>query len=342
MVLNGDSFRPAPYLRNGHLQTILASSSFRAWGNNPMCDAAAEMIVEASGGVRLLGLYSPQKSNSSKGMVVLLHGWEGSANSTYILCTGRSLYQRGYDIFRLNFRDHGDSHHLNQGIFYAVLLEEVFQAVHQVCRQAEPKPVFLAGFSLGGNFALRIARRMAEAPISNLLHVAAISPVLDPAKSTARVDQYPVIRLYFRKKWIQSLRKKQQLFPAIYDFGDVMSLRTIRGITDRLLQKFSDFNSASDYFREYAILKDAVNDLPVAATILSAKDDPIIPVEDFYQLELNRRTNLVLQTFGGHNGFIDGFLLKSWYEEKLGDLFDEIVKNAGKLGSRDARMLKFR
>lgn len=336
MVLNGDSFRPAPYLRNGHLQTILASSSFRAWGNNPMCDAAAEMIVEASGGVRLLGLYSPQKSNSSKGIVVLLHGWEGSADSTYILCTGRSLYQRGYDIFRLNFRDHGDSHHLNQGIFYAVLLEEVFQAVHQVCKQAEPKPVFLAGFSLGGNFALRIARRMAETPISNLLHVAAISPVLDPAKSTARVDQYPVIRLYFRKKWIQSLRKKQLLFPAIYDFGDVMSLKTIRGITDRLLQKYSDFNSASDYFREYAILKDAVNDLPVAATILSAKDDPIIPVEDFYQLELNRSTNLVLQTFGGHNGFIDGFLLKSWYEEKLGDIFDMTSKEAGKLESDEA------
>ena len=336
MALSGDSFRPAPYLRNGHLQTILASSPFRAWGNNPMCDAAAEMIIEVSEGIRLHGLYSPQKSNFSKGLVVLLHGWEGSAGSTYILCTGRSLYRRGYDIFRLNFRDHGDSHHLNQGIFYAVLLEEVFQAVHRVCRQAEPKPAFLAGFSLGGNFALRIARRMAETPISNLLHVAAISPVLDPAKSTARVDQYPVIRLYFRKKWIQSLRKKQLLFPAIYDFDDVMSLKTIRGITDRLLQKASDFNSASDYFREYAILKDAVNDLPVAATILSAKDDPIIPVEDFYQLELNRRTNLVLQTFGGHNGFIDGFLLKSWYEEKLGDIFDMTSKEAGKLESDEA------
>ena len=65
------------------------------------------------------------------GQVILLHGWEGSADSTYILRTGNALYRRGYDIFRLNFRDHGDSHHLNRGIFYAVLLEEVFQAVRQ-------------------------------------------------------------------------------------------------------------------------------------------------------------------------------------------------------------------
>jgi predicted alpha/beta-fold hydrolase len=143
MILTAESFRPAPYLRNGHLQTILASSSFRAWGKNPMCDAAREMVIETPGSVRLLGFYSPQKSK---------------------------------------------------------------------------------------------------------------------------------------------------------------------------------------YFREYSLLKDAIKDLPVATTIISAADDPIIPVEDFYQLELNHRTNLVIQVFGGHNGFIDGFFLKSWYEQKLADIFDEIVQ----------------
>ena len=327
MMLTADSFRPAPYLRNGHLQTILASSPFRAWGKNPMCDAAREMIITASGGVRLLGFYSPQKSQKSKGLVILLHGWEGSIASTYILCTGNALYGRGYDVFRLNFRDHGDSHHLNQGIFYAVLLEEVFQAVHQLCRRAEQKSVFLTGFSLGGNFALRIARKMLRTPIANLCHVAAISPVLDPAKSTAKIDQYPLIRIYFLKKWIQSLKKKQKLFPAIYDFADLQSLKTIQAVTDQLIQKHSDFSSASEYFREYSLLEDAIKDLPVPTTILTAKDDPIIPVEDFYQLELNRRTNLVVHAFGGHNGFIDGFLLKSWYEQKLADMFDKIILN---------------
>ena len=52
MMLNTESFRPTPYLRNGHLQTILASSSFRAWGKNPMCDAAREMIITTSGDVK--------------------------------------------------------------------------------------------------------------------------------------------------------------------------------------------------------------------------------------------------------------------------------------------------
>jgi predicted alpha/beta-fold hydrolase len=120
------------------------------------------------------------------------------------------------------------------------------------------------------------------------------------------------------------VKKKQKLFPEVYDFTDVLSLKTIQAVTDRLLQKYSDFNSAAQYFRKYSLLGDAVKDLPVPATIITAKDDPIIPVEDFYQLELNHRTNLLIQAFGGHNGFIDGFFLKSWYEQKLADLFDGI------------------
>jgi predicted alpha/beta-fold hydrolase len=327
-MLTENSFKPPWYLCNGHVQTILASSPFRAWGKNPMRTAARQVILTTRDKIRLLGLYSPQGVERAAGEVILLHGWEGSADSTYILRTGNTLYRRGYDIFRLNFRDHGDSHHLNQGIFYAVLLEEVFQAVRQVCLQADGKPVFLVGFSLGGNFALRIARRMQREPIENLLHVAAVSPVLDPAKSTLRVDQYPLIRIYFLKKWRQSLKKKQRLFPDVYEFGPVMQLKTIQAVTDLLLEKYSDFNSAAQYFREYSLLKDAVKDLAVDTTIITAKDDPIIPVEDFYQLELNQRTHLSIHDFGGHNGFIDGFIRKSCYEQQLADLFDTITKAA--------------
>ena len=325
-MLAADSFRPGLLIQNGQVQTILASSPLRTWGKNPMLAAAREMIVETSAGVRLLGAYSPCKLNHSKGRVILLHGWEGSVDSTYIVCTGNTLYKSGYDVFRLNFRDHGNSCHLNQGIFYAVLLDEVFQAVQQVSHDAGSKPAFLVGFSLGGNFALRIANKMLETPIANLCHVVAISPVLDPEQSTARVDQNPLIRRYFLNKWRRSLNTKQKLFPEVYDFTAALRVKTIRAMTDQLLAEYSDFNSAREYFRGYSVLKDAIKHLPVAATIITARDDPIIPVDDFYRLDINKHTNRIIHNFGGHNGFIHGLLLKSWYEEKLAHLFDDIVK----------------
>ncbi len=236
----------APFwLRNGHLQTFLASSGFRARGANPMREAARDVILEAGGGIRLLGSHSRHPATVPKGLVVLLHGWEGSIDSTYMLCTGRALYRRGYEVFRLNFRDHGRSHHLNRGIFYAVLLDEVFEAVTQVAAAAAGLNVFLAGFSLGGNFALRIARRCATHPIPNLRQVVAVSAALDPEVSTARADRHPLIRRYFLKKWRRSLAIKQQLFPDLYDFSDILRLQTLRAITDALVERYSHYPSAA-------------------------------------------------------------------------------------------------
>ncbi len=330
-----DVFRPAWCLRNGHVQTVLASSSLRARGQNPMRNAARQLILTTPAGVRLQGFYSPQPDDRSRGLVILLHGWEGSAESTYIQRTGKVLYHHGYEIFRLNFRDHGNSHHLNPGIFYAVLLDEVFQAVQQIARQASGRPVFLAGFSLGANFVLRIVLQTAQTPIANLHHAVAVSPVLDPAKSTLQADRIFYIRKYFLKKWRQSLAVKEKLFPELYDFRPVMSMHSIGEVTDYMLDKYSDYSSAQQYFRTYTLVGDALADLPLPTTIITAADDPMIAVEDFYDLRLNDQTRLFIHPFGGHNGFIDGIRFKSWYEHKMVELFDATVEENGKRGGND-------
>jgi len=310
-------------LRPAGIQTMLASSKLRTWGANRMSATARDIIFETPDGVRLLGSYSQHDERPTKGLVILLHGWEGSVDSTYILCTGKALFRNGYNILRLNFRDHGESHHLNEGIFYAVLLEEVFQAVKQTTRLAGELPIFLAGFSLGGNFVLRILQQCIDHPIVNLHHAVAISPVLDPEKATLKTDQTFLIRCYFLKKWFGSLEKKQELFPGLYDFSKVFSLNTIAAVTDVMLHDYSDYGSSKDYFRQYSVVKEAIKDITVPTTIITSSDDPIIPVEDFYQLKTNDLTNLVIHPYGGHNGFIDGLYLRSWYEQRMIMIFEE-------------------
>ncbi|MGA6924507.1 MAG: alpha/beta fold hydrolase, partial [Desulfosarcina sp.] len=254
-------------------------------------------------------------------LVILLHGWEGSSGSTYIRTSGRFLFNRGFDVLRLNLRDHGPSHHLNPGIFYAVLLEEVFDAVRLIAETEHPQPVFLAGFSLGGNFALRIAKRCATQPIGNLKQVVAISPVLDPDKATERIDHNPVILPYFLKKWRRSLAIKQRLYPDRYDFSDLMHVNTVRWMTERLLSRYSDYGSIGDYFRGYTLTDGNLENITVATTIITAKDDPIIPVEDFYNLRVSHTTRLMVQPYGGHNGFIDGWRMSGCYEKMMAEAF---------------------
>ena len=323
-----DGYQPPLLLKNPHVQTILASSKIRVIGTNPMRAIAREQIIETDVGTKLLGYHSEQTVPPAKGLAVLLSGWEGSADSTYILRCGKMLYHHGYDVFRLNYRDHGPSHHLNSGIFYAVLLEEVYQAIAQVTDGDSNRPVFLIGFSLGGNFVLRTLQKCVQNPIANLCHAVSISPVLNPKRSTQTIDGIAFIRRYFLAKWRRSLKKKQSLFPDLYDFSEVERLKTIQAVTDFLLAKYSDFESAQDYFNAYAVMGSAVANINIPTTVITAADDPIIPVSDFYDLVPNEHLALVIHPHGGHNGFIAGFNLQSWYETYIVRLFDEIVRRS--------------
>ena len=157
-------FLPAVWARSPHIQTIFGSLGLRAAGKNEMAVVAREVITDAGNGSRLLGYHSRQPVRSPRGLIILIHGWEGSSDSTYVLSTGRFFFRRGYDIFRLNLRDHGRSHHLNRGLFHGALTDETAQAVGNIARLLPDRPCYLIGFSLGGNFALRIALRQSDSP----------------------------------------------------------------------------------------------------------------------------------------------------------------------------------
>ncbi|MCU0560546.1 MAG: alpha/beta fold hydrolase [Desulfobacterales bacterium] len=317
-------YRPPLFLRNGLLQTLLASLRLRAAGANPMRTAARELILETSAGVRLLGAHSPQAPAPGRGLAILLPGWEGGIDSTYMLCTGRALFRRGFDVFRLNYRDHGRSHHLNRGIFYAVLLDEVFEAVARAAALAAGRPVLLAGFSLGGNFALRIGRRCGAQPIPGLCRIVAVSPALDPAAATARIDRHPLIRGYFLEKWRRSLALKQSLFPELYDFAPALGIQTVMGLTEHLLAHHSPYASAAAYFADYTLTGEALASLRVPASLLTAADDPIVAAADFEALRCGPATEVVVHRHGGHNGFLQGWRLQSRYESDIPELFERV------------------
>jgi len=326
-LLMHDHFKPHIPFRSAHVQTILGSSRLRALGAGPLVHASNPSIIDAGQGVRLLGFLSRQRHRLARGLVALIHGWEGSSNSSYILSAGQYLFERGYDIFRLNLRDHGESHHLNEGLFHGALIEETASAVREIALLAGGKPFFLMGFSLGGNFALRIALRQATDNIANLEHVVAVSPALDPLKSTLSIDNStPIYRYYFLKKWKRSLRKKQALFPDRYDFRPIMQYRTCLSLTEAIMPHYPEFPDYTNYFGHYTLLDDIFSDLSIPVSIIASKDDPVVPYHDFLNLKPHRRLKLYLHDYGGHCGFFDVIPFSSWHERKAYQIFEHHIK----------------
>ncbi|MFO7570927.1 MAG: alpha/beta fold hydrolase [Smithellaceae bacterium] len=317
-------FKPRRFLQNGHLQSILASSHLLVRPPTAFTKGVQNRVFSTTEGTRLLACITchPQ----ARGLIILLHGWEGSADSAYMLATGSYFYALGFSIIRLNLRDHGESHHLNEGLFHGALINETFEAI-RYASQIEPYlPAYLIGFSLGANFALRVAIRHASTPIENLRHIFAISPPLNPYKTTLAIDSAPAFyRTYFLKKWKRSLRKKQSLFPHLYDFNTMLQSNTCLELTEKMMEYFPQFPSFRDYFKLYTLTDASFAGLNLPVRLFIAKDDPVIPADDFDALTENDLFRITRADYGGHCGFIDLFPYRRWYQEIirniLGSLF---------------------
>ena len=248
---------------------------------------------------------------------MLLHGWEGSSDSMYVLSLASHLFSQGCDIFRLNFRDHGASHHLNRDIFHSCRIAEVIGAVQRIQQMFPQQPLTLAGFSLGGNFALRVAARAPAAGIE-LERAIGICPLLRPHSTMNVLERGAyVYRKYFINKWKSSLRIKQQLFPDLHDFRAVLAQHSIKAMTELLVERFSEFRDLDAYLEGYAITGRALADLQVPSHILFALDDPIVPARDLSDLATSEHLQITAVPRGGHCGFMESFNSPSWADRQV-------------------------
>ncbi len=318
-------YLPPLLLRNPHLQSVLGSSHLRRLrGRRALAATGAhtrELILDGGNGARLQGWHSRVPGARARGMALLLHGWEGSAESGYMRLAAARLLRCGFEVFRLNFRDHGQTHHLNEELFHSNRLDEVVHAAADMVRRLRVRDLVVAGYSLGGNFALRLGLRARVAGLP-LRHIAAVCPLVDPATTMAHMERAPAIYdWYFRRKWRSSLRRKRELFPERYRWDDSVLAQDMRGLMAWLAQRHAGFDSLDAYFDSYSIAGDRLAGLQVPADILMAQDDPVIPFEDFRRWRLPPTARLEVARWGGHCAFVenlagDGFA-ERWLAARL-------------------------
>lgn len=306
-------FHPPRWLRHPHLQSTLDSlPPRRGWARHraaALLEGARELLLECGEGVRLQGWHSaPAGGGEGCGatrLAVLLHGWEGSAESSQVLSVGALLYERGYAVLRLNLRDHGATHHLNREIFHSCRLPEVIGALGALRARFPAARLYLAGYSLGGNFVLRSCASPDAPP--GMACAAAVSPVLDPAATLQALEQaWPLYRHFFVRRWSASLRRKQRAWPAVHDFEPLLRLADLRAMTAALVRKSTEFPDLEAYLDGYALTGTRLAPLRAPARVLLAADDPIIPASDVGRLAHSSSLQVLCTPHGGHCGSSTG------------------------------------
>ncbi len=314
------AYRAPPGLRHRHVQSLLAALPLRRGllrrRGRALLSAAHSEILDCGDGVRLLGMHTPAAA-ASRGLAILLHGWEGSAEATYVLSVGATLSAAGFDVFRLNFRDHGDTFALNRELFHSCRIDEVVAAVRAVIAAHPARHAFLIGHSLGGNFALRVAARAPAAGIE-LDKVVAICPVLKPQSTMHALETgLWIYREYFLRRWRRSLLAKAACFPELYDFGDLRRFATLTATTEFFVKRYTGFPDLDAYLSGYAVTGNALANLRVPARLIAAADDPVIPVRDLRDLATPRALQIDVLPRGGHCAFLESYGLASWVDRAV-------------------------
>jgi uncharacterized protein len=321
----GMEFAPPGLIANPHLQSILPSSPFRRSllrrRAAPLAAVSRSLLLDCGEGVRLHGWYAPQAPESARGLAVLIHGWEGAGDSSYLLSAATRMHAEGWAVIRLHLRDHGPSHHLNVELFHSNRIREVVGAVARIAELFPELPLCLGGFSLGGNFALRVAARADAAGIP-LARVMAVCPVLDPASTLDAMEHGPSLyQRYFMAKWRRSLEIKARLFPDRYRFGDLHRFRGLREMTAFFVEDFSEYDDLESYLAGYAIVGDALATVSVPTLLIAAADDPVIPALDLPRLARPAGLTVVATERGGHCGFLPSLRGASWIDGQMARWF---------------------
>ncbi|MAR59820.1 MAG: YheT family hydrolase [Porticoccaceae bacterium] len=321
-------FIPPRYLENAHIQSIMNSVGPRKFRAKKIARQlkSEQIIIKTIDGVRLTAEYdnSPIKTSSktAESLVVLIHGWEGSSQSAYQVTTAHTLLMAGYNVLRLNLRDHGESHHLNKEVFNSTLTKEVGDAIKSFTSQYNFKYIYLAGFSLGANFTLRIAADRAKE--LGLRAAVGICPPIDPNAAMSELNKSLFIyEKYFFRRWTRSLTKKLNHFPELSFGPDLAQVKTLDDVNKTFVPKFTPFKDAKTYFSSYALVGDRLKGLEIPAYIISAENDPILPRADLSKIPQIDNLTVELHPNGGHCGFISDLKGKSWIEGRLVQIFDE-------------------
>lgn len=291
-------FRPAPWMRGPHAQTIL--SSFLP--ARAVRGAIETIDVPVAPGTQLRVVVS-RPPGPPRGTLLAIHGLSGSAESGYMRRTAVQAQARGWAVVRINLRNCGGTEALAATFYNAGQSDDVDAVLRTIEEQGFLRPYALVGFSLGGNIALLYAGRSGGACRADA--VCGVNPPVDLEACIDAIER-PGNRLYhayFTHSLCAQLRRIRRVRTVP---GPVATPRVIGGVRrfdDLFTAPDAGYAGAADYYRG-ASAAGVLAGIRRKALILSSQDDPFVPVSMFEAHRLaSGALQFALPRSGGHCGY---------------------------------------
>jgi len=311
-----------PLLQNSHLQTVLA----HLWPSRlpRFAQPTEKRLFNTATDVRVLAHVNRAAHAAGRrpAVVVIVHGLTGSSRSFDCRRMARRALEGGYDAVRLNIRNCGGTENLCSTLYHSGLTDDL----REVVNQSKDADVYILGYSIGGNIALKLAGEWGENPPAHLRAVAAVSPPIDLAAS-ARALGEPRNRFYerrFLRRLERIVRRKAAAWPGRFSLSPLGRLRSIVDFDHAYTAPAFGFKDAWDYYAR-ASAAPLLARVRVPSLVIAAQDDPFIPYSVYGACADNREfIRLVGTRRGGHTGFLARSAPFFWAEAQAVSFFNGV------------------
>jgi predicted alpha/beta-fold hydrolase len=218
-------------------------------------------------------------------------------------------FARGFNVIRLNQRNCGGTERLAAGLYHSGLTHDADHVIREVASRDGIARVVVAGYSLGGNLALKLAGDHGDAPPPQLRGVCAVSPVLELSACVRALErrQNVIYQWNFVRLLKARMRRKDQCFPGRFPIERLAHVRSVRAFDEAFTAPHFGFRSAEDYYHCASAMR-VIDRVAIPALIVTAEDDPFVPIAAFDDPAVldNHFITVVVTPHGGHCAFLDG------------------------------------
>jgi predicted alpha/beta-fold hydrolase len=302
------NFQPSEFLprfRGGHQQTLYAWARPRRF---PALPAPNLRYFDVAQDARVLAHCHWHERASQHPTLLLLHGLEGSSLAHYICGISDKAWAAGWNVVRLNQRNCGGTEHLSRGLYHSGLTHDPLFVMRELIEADGVRAIAVAGYSLGGNLALKLAGELGQAAPPELRAVCAVSPTMELAVCVEALERRS--NVMYEWNFVRNLRarmkRKSAAWPGVFDLAPLRTVRTVRAFDEAFTAPHHGFRDAADYYHRASAMR-VIDRVRVPALIITAEDDPFVPTGPFRERAVrdNQNLHVIITPGGGHCAYVE-------------------------------------
>ncbi|MBT8092552.1 MAG: hydrolase [Gammaproteobacteria bacterium] len=302
------SFQPAAWLRNRHAQTIYP---ILPWAWRPQPEMRRDRLELPDGDITAIDwLVAADSLPGTAPLLVILHGLEGSAQSSYARMLMASALERGWRSCVLHFRDCGDYRNRLPRRYHAGETNDLRHFLNRLQAQREagqhPAPILAVGYSLGGNVLLKYLGESAEETPLSAATAVCVPLDLHECAEALNIGFSKTYQRYMLKRMKQAVIRKFDPHTAAFNWQRAMDAETFADFDDAVTAPLHGFDGKNDYYDRCSSVNYLVS-IRKPTLIINALDDPFMTPAVIPNAErLSDEVTLEVADAGGHVGFISG------------------------------------